>query len=172
MIWLLVAFCWAISFLFAGIEAGLLALDPVRMRHRADSGDRGARRLQKMVKQPERLLITVLIATNAADIIALIILTHELVLRLGWLGYLTAVAIGLPVYLFLLGVLPKSLGVAAGDHATFLRNAADVQEGGVAFFLSCVKLTPPGVLARNHHNLVVHASALPHGRGFSPVAKN
>ncbi|PYI76879.1 MAG: hypothetical protein DMF04_07635 [Verrucomicrobia bacterium] len=109
MIWLLVAFCWAISFLFAGIEAGLLALDPVRLRHRADSGDRGARRLQKMVKQPERLLITVLIATNAADIIALIILTHELVLRLGWLGYLTAVAIGLPVYLFLLGVLPKSL---------------------------------------------------------------
>jgi len=109
MIWLLVAFCWAISFLFAGIEAGLLALDPVRLRHRADSGDRGARRLQKMVKQPERLLITVLIATNAADIIALIILTHELVLRFGWLGYLTAVAIALPVYLFLLGVLPKSL---------------------------------------------------------------
>jgi putative hemolysin len=109
MIWLLIAFCWAISFLFAGIEAGLLALDPVRLRHRADSGDRGARRLQKMVKQPERLLITVLIATNAADIVALIILTHELVLRFGWLGYLTAVAIALPVYLFLLGVLPKSL---------------------------------------------------------------
>src|SRR5438132_4820354 len=58
---------------------------------------------------------------------------------------------------------------AAGDHAMFLRNAVDVQEGGVAFFLSCMKLTPPEVLARNHHNLVVHASALPHGRGFSPV---
>src|SRR5947199_270273 len=35
MIWLLVALCWIISFLFAGIEAGLLALDPVRLRHRA-----------------------------------------------------------------------------------------------------------------------------------------
>ena len=109
MIWLVVAFCWAISFLFAGIEAGLLALDPVRLRHRADSGDRGACRLQKMVKQPERLLITVLIATNAADIIALIIVTHELVLRFGWLGYLAAVAIALPVYLFLLGVLPTAV---------------------------------------------------------------
>jgi putative hemolysin len=109
MIWLLVALCWIISFLFSGIEAGLLALNPVRLRHRAKSGDRGARRLQQMLKQPERLLITVLLVTNAADIIALIILTHELVIRRGWLGYPIAVVIALPVYLFLLGVLPKSL---------------------------------------------------------------
>jgi putative hemolysin len=109
MIWLLVALCWIISFLFAGIEAGLLALNPVRLRHRTKSGDRGARRLQEMLKQPDRLLITVLLVTNAADITALIILTHELVLRLGWPGYPIAVAIALPVYLFFLGVLPKSL---------------------------------------------------------------
>jgi putative hemolysin len=108
MIWFLVALCWVISFLFSGIEAGLLALNPVRLRHRAKSGDRGAQRLQKMLKQPERLLITVLLVTNAVDIIALIILTHELVIRGGWIGYPIAVAIALPVYLFLLGVLPKS----------------------------------------------------------------
>src|ERR1700745_1661450 len=93
MIWLLVALCWIISFLFAGIEAGLLALDPVRLRHRAKSVDRGARRCQEMLKEPDRLLITVLLVTNAADITALIILTHELVLRLGWLGSPIAVAI-------------------------------------------------------------------------------
>lgn len=109
MIWVLVALCWIVSFLFAGIEAGLLALNPVRLRHRAKSGDTGARRLQEMLKQPERLLITVLLVTNAADIIALIILTRELVIRMGWIGYPVAVAIALPVYLFLLGVLPKSL---------------------------------------------------------------
>ena len=44
--------CWLISFLFAGIEAGLLALDPVRLRHRAKSGDRAAQRLQKMLENP------------------------------------------------------------------------------------------------------------------------
>jgi putative hemolysin len=109
MIWLLVAFCWIVSFLFAGIEAGLLALNPVRLRHRAKAGDRGARRLEQMLKQPERLLITVLLVTNAADIIALIILTHGLDVRFGWIGYPLAIAIALPVYLFLLGVLPKSL---------------------------------------------------------------
>ena len=109
MIWFLVALCWIISFLFSGIEAGLLALNPVRLRHRAKSGDGGAQRLQRMLKQPERLFITILLVTNAADIIALIILTHKLVLRWGWTGYPIAVAIALPVYLFVLGVLPKSL---------------------------------------------------------------
>ena len=101
--------CWLISFLFAGIEAGLLALDPVRLRHRAKSGDRAAQRLQKMLENPERLLITVLLATNAADIVALIILTRELVIALGPIGYPVAILIALPVYLLLLGVLPKSL---------------------------------------------------------------
>ena len=84
MIWLLVALCWIISFLFAGIEAGLLALDPVRIAASRQERRSGARRLQEMLKEPDRLLITVLLVTNAADITALIILTHELVLRLGW----------------------------------------------------------------------------------------
>lgn len=61
-------------------------------------------------------------------------------------------------------------GIAAGgDHAVLVRNAAEVQDDGIAFYLSCQKLTPPETLARNHQNIVVHASALPEGRGFSPV---
>jgi putative hemolysin len=109
MNWLLILTCWAISFLFAGIEAGLLALDPVRLRHRAKSGERSALRLQRMLRHPERLLVTVLLATNGADIIALLILTHELVRSRGPVGYALAILIALPVYLFVLGVLPKSL---------------------------------------------------------------
>jgi len=34
MIWLVVALCWIISFLFAGIEAGLLALNPASRQQR------------------------------------------------------------------------------------------------------------------------------------------
>src|SRR4051812_44572871 len=58
---------------------------------------------------------------------------------------------------------------ARGDSGILVRKAADVQKDGIAFYLSCTKLTPPEVLARNHQNIVVHASALPAGRGFSPV---
>jgi methionyl-tRNA formyltransferase len=57
----------------------------------------------------------------------------------------------------------------AGDQCRFVRDAAEVQVGGIAFYLSCMKLTPPDVLARNRQNIVVHASALPKGRGFSPI---
>jgi methionyl-tRNA formyltransferase len=39
----------------------------------------------------------------------------------------------------------------------------------VAFYLSCEQLVPAAVLARNTHNIVVHASALPQGKGWSPM---
>lgn len=57
----------------------------------------------------------------------------------------------------------------SGDDAKFVRNSSDVQVGGVAFYLSCMKLTPLHDLAQNRVNIVVHASALPKGRGFSPI---
>ncbi|KZM50141.1 hypothetical protein OA90_10925 [Labrenzia sp. OB1] len=55
------------------------------------------------------------------------------------------------------------------DRAAFFRDQGQVLEGDIAFYLSCLKLTPEHVLSRNRINLVVHASALPKGRGFSPV---
>ncbi len=109
MIWLVVIACWALSFLFAGIEAGLLALDPVRVRHRAKNGERAAVRLERLLQHPERLLVTVLLATNAADLAALLIVTREFVYLFGPMGYLWTILLSLPVYLFLLNVLPKSL---------------------------------------------------------------
>lgn len=101
--------CWAVSFLFAGIEAGLLAVDPVRLRSQVKQKSRAALRLDRLLKHPERLLVTVLLVTNLADILALLILTRVLVARLGIPGFVAAFAIALPVYVFVLGVLPKSL---------------------------------------------------------------
>ncbi|MCC6597456.1 MAG: methionyl-tRNA formyltransferase [Alphaproteobacteria bacterium] len=57
----------------------------------------------------------------------------------------------------------------AGDHAVFCRAQSDVPEGHIAFYLSCVNITQPEIMARNKVNLVCHASDLPNGRGFSPV---
>ncbi len=110
MIWgLAILLLWTISFFFAGIEAGLLSVDPVRLRHQVKQGQRAAIRLDRLTKQPERLLITVLLVTNFANILGLLILTRLLVARFGTLGFVVAVLIALPIYLFLLGVLPKAL---------------------------------------------------------------
>src|SRR6266699_7329646 len=101
--------CWAISFLFNGIEAGLTSIDPVRLRHHVKLNRPAAVRLDRLLKTPERLLVTVLLVTNLADILALLLLTRFLVYRFAATGFLLTVLIALPVYLFVLGVLPKSL---------------------------------------------------------------
>ena len=107
--WLAIFACWIVSFLFAGIEAGLLAINPVRLRASAKHGQPAALRLQRLLKHPERLLVTVLLVTNMADILALILLTHRLVRSFGNGGFFIALFVALFVYVFFLGVLPKSL---------------------------------------------------------------
>ncbi len=101
--------CWAISFLFNGIEAGLTSIDPVRLRHDVKLNRRAAVRLDRLLKKPERLLVTVLLVTNFVDIVALLLLVRFFVVKFGTLGFALAIAVALPVYLFGLVVLPKSL---------------------------------------------------------------
>jgi putative hemolysin len=101
--------CWVVSFFFNGIESGLLSIDPVRLRQNVKRRVPAALRLNRLLKHPERLLATVLLFTNAADILGLLLLTRQLVQWYGHAGYFFALAIAFPVYLFLLSVLPKSL---------------------------------------------------------------
>jgi magnesium and cobalt exporter, CNNM family len=101
--------CWAISFLFNGIEAGLTSIDPVRLRHHVKLNRPAAVRLDRLLKTPGHLLVTVLLVTNLADIVALLLLTRVLVSRFATTGFLLAILIALPIYLFVLVVLPKSL---------------------------------------------------------------
>lgn len=45
----------------------------------------------------------------------------------------------------------------------------DIRKGDIAFFLSCFEIVKGELLKRNVHNIVVHASALPSGKGWSPT---
>lgn len=44
-----------------------------------------------------------------------------------------------------------------------------IENGDLLFMLSLGKIVPPDLLKRNKHNLVVHESDLPRGRGWSPL---
>src|SRR2546430_13319689 len=101
--------CWTVSFFFNGIESGLLSIDPVRLRQNVKRRVPAALQLNRLLKRPERLLATVLLVTNAADIVALLLLTSQLYRWYGYAGFLFALVVALPVYLFVLSVLPKSL---------------------------------------------------------------
>ena len=106
---IIIVCCWIISFFFNGIESGLLSIDTVRLRQNVKQRVPTALKLNHLLKQPERLLATVLLVTNAADIVALLLLTSQLVRWYSYVGFLFALVIALPVYLFVLSVLPKSL---------------------------------------------------------------
>src|ERR671936_284713 len=109
MIAFIIISCWIVSFFFNGIERSLLSIDPVRLLHNAKRRIRPALRLQRLLKKPGRLLGTVLIVTNAADIAGLLLLTREFYRALGPAGFFYALIVMLPIYLFLLSILPKAL---------------------------------------------------------------
>src|SRR5882757_242886 len=109
MTWFIVACCLLVSFAFSGIEAGILSMNRVRLRHRMKMRDHAALRLNRLLAHPERLLVTVLVVTNLANIFAITLTTGELVRVLGRTGWLAAFAIFLPVYLMGVELLPKSL---------------------------------------------------------------
>jgi CBS domain containing-hemolysin-like protein len=101
--------CLVTSFLFSGTEAGILSLNRVRLRHRLKMNDPAARKLQRLVTHPERMLVTVLMVTNLMNICAILLITRACVLAWGMAGYLAAAAICLPLCQFCLELLPKSL---------------------------------------------------------------
>jgi CBS domain containing-hemolysin-like protein len=105
----LIVCCWIVSFFFNGIESGLLSISQVRLRQNVKRGVPAALLLNRLLERPERLLVTVLLFTNGAEIIGLLLLTHMLVRAYGSVGFGIALVIALPVYLFLLGVLPKAI---------------------------------------------------------------
>jgi len=130
--------CWIVSFFFNGIESGLLSIDPVRLRQNVKRRVPAALRLNRLLKHPERLLVTVLLVTNAADIVGLLLLTRQLVRSWGYAGFFFSLAIALPVYLFLLSVLPKSLFRRFPFHA--LARLAGVLEFASILFSPLLEL--------------------------------
>jgi len=56
-----------------------------------------------------------------------------------------------------------------GHQVAFCTDYADVKQGDCAFLLSCERIVPKEVLSLHSHNIVVHASALPKGKGWSPM---
>ena len=50
-----------------------------------------------------------------------------------------------------------------------MHQAEELREGDLCFILSYSKIVPSDILSRHKNNLVIHASDLPEGRGWSPA---
>ena len=77
-IWALILLSLVASFLFSGFEAGVSALSPLRIRHRARAGDASARLLNRFLEDPENFLWTILVGNALANFTAVSLLAYAL----------------------------------------------------------------------------------------------
>ncbi|MFA7314332.1 MAG: formyltransferase family protein [Candidatus Magasanikbacteria bacterium] len=56
-----------------------------------------------------------------------------------------------------------------GNHVYLVHSVDEVEVGDFAFFLSCEKIIKKDIRTKNKYNIVVHSSALPKGKGWSPL---
>lgn len=80
LIWAVLVFCLALSFLLSGMEAGVFALSRVRIRQQMRAGRASARLLHGFLENPENFLWTILVGNTAANFFILgwaIFVLHE-----------------------------------------------------------------------------------------------
>jgi methionyl-tRNA formyltransferase len=53
--------------------------------------------------------------------------------------------------------------------AQYIHRVSDISQGDIVFYLSCSQIVAPEILQRNQHNIVIHESDLPKGKGWSPL---
>jgi methionyl-tRNA formyltransferase len=68
-----------------------------------------------------------------------------------------------------LGELTKHW-TANGHSVSTVHDIQEIPEGDLLFILGCTSILSPEILLRNTHNVVVHESDLPKGRGWTPIA--
>ena len=56
-----------------------------------------------------------------------------------------------------------------GHRVTWVNDASTLPSGDICFYLSYGRIVDADILSRHRNNLVVHASELPKGRGWSPL---
>src|ERR1035438_8501810 len=69
--YILLALCFGASFLLSGMEAGVFALNRLRIRRLARGGQRSAQILNRFLEKPERFLWTILVGNTLANFIIL-----------------------------------------------------------------------------------------------------
>jgi CBS domain containing-hemolysin-like protein len=67
---MLILGCLAGAAFFAGVETGVISINRMRLRHRAEQGDPPARILEQFLDHPDRLLGTTLVGTNLCIVVA------------------------------------------------------------------------------------------------------
>ncbi len=98
-----------ISAYFSGSETGMMTLNRYRLRHMAKQGNRPAKRVEKLLRKPDRLISLVLIGNNLVNILASALGTIVGMRLYGDAGVAIATGVLTFVVLVFAEVLPKTI---------------------------------------------------------------
>lgn len=106
------------SFFLSGSETALTAVNRMKVQLRAEQGDIKSQKLQKLIAKPDRMITTILIGNNIANIMLPTLVTTIAITR-GWeVGLATAI---LTVVLIIFGeVLPKTIAATFSDKVAYI----------------------------------------------------
>lgn len=108
-----------ISAYFSGSETGMMTINRYRLRHLAKQGHRGARRVEKLLRKPDRLISLVLIGNNLVNILASALGTIVGMRLYGNAGVAIATGVLTFVVLVFAEVLPKTIAALYPDKVAF-----------------------------------------------------
>lgn len=108
-----------LSGFFSSAETGLMALNRYRLRHLANSGSRGARIAQQLLRTPDRLIGLILLGNNLVNILAASIATVIGIRLLGDSGIWVASLIMTVVVLIFAEVTPKTVAALHPEKVAF-----------------------------------------------------
>ncbi|WP_333855478.1 HlyC/CorC family transporter [Leclercia sp.] len=108
-----------ISANFSGSETGMMTLNRYRLRHRAKQGNRAARRVEKLLRKPDRLISLVLIGNNLVNILASALGTIVGMRLYGNAGVAIATGVLTFVVLVFAEVLPKTVAALYPEKVAY-----------------------------------------------------
>lgn len=108
-----------VSAYFSGSETGMMTLNRYRLRHLAKQGNRAARRVEKLLRKPDRLISLVLIGNNLVNILASAIGTIVGMRLYGDAGVAIATGILTFVVLVFAEVLPKTIAAMYPEKVAY-----------------------------------------------------
>lgn len=117
---IIILICMVIaSAYFSGTETSMMTINRYRLRHASKQGNRSAKRVEKLLQRPDRLISLVLIGNNLINILASAIATIVGIRLYGDAG--VAIATGVLTFIILIfaEVLPKSIAALYPERIAY-----------------------------------------------------
>ncbi|SVE25266.1 uncharacterized protein METZ01_LOCUS478120, partial [marine metagenome] len=92
---------------FSGSEIGMISINRIKLKRKADEGDKSAQKILNLLETPEDLFATTSLGTNLAVVTSTAVFTAYMVAHLGDMGEILAMVFISPIILFGGEILPK-----------------------------------------------------------------